>query len=177
MCHDFFPFFSEPSDPAANRCTHHKSCCVQTDLGSEQNHWCHDLCWSLRFLILPGIWRKIKKKHTTISMLLQFSLKCVFSTGWFWWSSGVWEFRGLDSGGLCVLGNKHLRPPFPCSLCPHLPAALLDWQDYRFQLDPQSEYSFSVFDSLLVLFLLMGLDQSMTSCGSLWLHMVFLFQL
>uniref|UniRef100_A0A9J7X7V8 Zgc:171592 n=1 Tax=Cyprinus carpio carpio TaxID=630221 RepID=A0A9J7X7V8_CYPCA len=34
----FFLFFSEPSDPSANSCTHHKSCCVQTDLGSEQTH-------------------------------------------------------------------------------------------------------------------------------------------
>ncbi len=75
----FSLFFSEPSDPAANRCTHHKFCCVPTDLGSEQNHWCHDLCWSLRFLILPGIWRKIKKNHVTISMLLLLGLiTCVF---------------------------------------------------------------------------------------------------
>ncbi len=62
-------------------------------------------------------------------------LKCVFSTGWFWWSSGVWAFRGLDSGGLCVLGNQNLWHPFPSSVRPHLPAALLDRQNYRFQLE------------------------------------------
>ncbi len=62
-------------------------------------------------------------------------LKCVFSTGWFWWSSGVWAFRGLDSGGLCVLGNQNLWHPFSSSVRPHLPAAFLDRQNYRFQLE------------------------------------------
>ncbi len=126
MCLDFFSlFFSEPCDPAANRRTHYKSCCVHTDLGSEQNHWCHDLCWSLRFLILPGIWRQIKKKHIIISMLLLLSLiMCVFRRVIL---VVLWCVRVQGSGlwwALC-LGKEALVTPVSLQSMPASPSCAL----------------------------------------------------
>ena len=105
-----FSFFRESSNPAANRSAHHESCCVQTDLGSEPNHWCHDLCWSLWILILHGTWRQIRTNTLPFPCCCCFDLKCVFVSVWFPQGdsggplvcerSGVWTLVGSVSWGI-----------------------------------------------------------------------------
>ncbi len=129
MCHDFFSFFSESLRSCSKQPYPYKSCCVQHRSGVRAESLMPWSVLSLRFIILPGIWRTDQEENTLPFQCCWCSQMCVFCRVILvvLWCVSV---QGSGLWWALSLGKKHLWPPFPCSLCPHLPATLLDRQDY-----------------------------------------------